>query len=377
MRMLKKILWVLFGIVIVLPVVLGIIGIKSSQFEAMHTSAAQMVYPPETVNSIEVLEVEWQPRISSVGTVVAVQGIVVKNEVEGTVREITFESGTTVNSGDELVRLDYDIERTQLLSAEATADGARIIFNRASELIDSQSISEADFSSVNTGLKEANAQVENIKAIIAKKTIRAPFSGILGIRRISIGEFLDKSSPVVSLQTQNPVYVEFSLPQHRLGELVNGLMVSVTTDSYPGDSFEGEITSVEPNIDIATRNIRVQATMINNESRLRPGMFVSVDMLLARTESKLFIPATAVQHASFGDFVYTIEEGDTNNNLFVERRLVHLGLRQGDYVAVIDGLEAGDNIVSTGVFKLQPGMQVVLDNTLAPTFSFSPTPDNN
>ena len=185
---------------------------------------------------------------------------------------------------------------------------------------------------------------------------------------------------MVSLQSLDPVYVEFSLPQQRLGELTEGLKVAVSSDSYPSQQFEGKITAINPDIDPATRNVRVQATLANADGRLRPGMFVSVDVILARSEKVLFIPATAVLHAPFGDSIFVIEEGqagpDGTKPLVVRQQFVRLGARQGDFVVATEGVKVGERIVSTGVFKLRPGMPVVIDNTLAPKFTFAPKPDN-
>ena len=378
---LKKLRWLAFGIIIVLPIAGGIVGIKVLQSRAMAAATANQVMPPQPVNVIEVREEQWQPRVSAVGSVMAFQGTVVSAEAEGVVREIKFEAGSVVKAGDELAQLDVEVEQAQLRAAEAAAEWARISFNRAKELIATRSISQADLDSADASLKQADAQVDNVRAVIAKKIVRAPFDGKLGIRRISVGEFLDKGSPVVSLQSLDPVYVEFSLPQQRLGDLSEGLKVDVSSDAYPGRHFEGEITAINPEIDPATRNVRVQATLANADGRLRPGMFVSVDLILARSEKVLFIPAAAVLNAPFGDSVFVVEEGqagpDGAKPLVVQQRFVRLGARQGDFVVVTEGVKAGEKIVSTGVFKLMPGMAVVIDNTLAPKFNLTPKPGNS
>lgn len=377
---LKKFGWAILGIVIALPIVGGIIGIKVLQFRAMSDSMAQLTIPPETVNVAEVSEELWRPRVSSVGTVVAVQGTLVRAEAEGIVREITFNAGSVVKAGDVLAQLDVDVERAQLRAAEAAAELARLSFDRAEELIVSRGIPQAGFDSAANNLKQAEAQVDSIRAVIAKKTVRAPFSGKLGIRRISIGQFLEKGSPVVSLHSLDPVYVEFSIPQQRLSDLSEGLKVAVSSDSFPGQPFEGRITAINPDIDPATRNVRVQATLANPDGRLRPGMFVSVDTVLARTEKVLLIPETAVLHAPFGDSVFVVEEGqaaqDGAKPLVVRQQFVRLGARQGDFVVVTEGVAVGESIVSTGAFKLRPGMSVVIDDTLAPPFKLAPEPDN-
>ncbi len=377
----KRMRWVLLGILIVLPIAAGVGAIKVLQFKAMGAAFAHQAMPPQPVNVAEAREEQWQPRVSSVGSVMAFQGTVVSTEAEGVVREIKFEAGSLVNAGEELVHLDVEIEQAQLRAAEAAAEWARISFKRDKDLIATHSISQAELDSADSSLKQANAQVENLRAVIAKKTVRAPFTGKLGIRRISVGQFLQKGSPVVSLQSLEPVYVEFSLPQQRLGEVAEGLKVAVSADAYPGQPFEGQVTAVNPDIDPATRNVRVQATLANADHRLRPGMFVSVDMILARSEKVLFIPATAVLHAPFGDSIFVVEEGQAGPDglkpLVAQQRFVRLGARQGDFVVATGGVKAGEKVVSTGAFKLRAGMPVVIDNTLAPQFAFDPKPSNN
>jgi membrane fusion protein (multidrug efflux system) len=376
----KKLRLIVLGVVIAVPIAGGIFAIRAFQSREMDAAKARQVMPTETVNAAVVLEEQWRPRVSSVGSVMAFQGTVVSAEADGIVREIKFKAGSVVKAGDELVQLDIEVETAQLRAAEAAAELARVSFKRAKDLIVSRAIAQAEFDTADANLKQTAAQVDNLRAVIAKKIVRAPFDGKLGIRSISLGQFLQKGSPVVSLQSLNPVYVEFSLPQQRLGELSEGLKVAVSSDAYPGQQFEGKITAINPNIDPATRNVRIQATLPNADGRLRPGMFVSADVILARSEKALFIPATAVLHAPFGDSVFVIEEGQAGPDgvkpLVAKQRFVRLGARQGDYVIVTQGVKAGDRVVSTGVFKLQPGVPVVIDNTLAPKFSFTPTPRN-
>lgn len=377
----KRLRSVVPGIIIAVPIIGALVAIKFFQFGAMASAAEQQVFPPQPVNAATVREEVWQPRVSSIGTVKAMQGTIISTEAEGVVRSIDFEPGSKVKAGDVLVRLDVDVEQANLRVAEAAAELARSSFKRAKNLIGERSISQADYDEAANGLKQATAQVDNIRALIAKKTVRAPFTGHLGIRRISVGQFLSKGSPVVSLQSLNPIFVEFSVPQQRLGELKNGLLVSVISDSYPGQHFEGEITAVDPDIDTKTRNVRVQATMDNADGRLRPGMFVEIDLTLDRSERVLTIPATAVLHAPYGDSLFVIEESDQagpdgTKSLVIKQKFVRLGARRGDFVVVNEGVGAGEKIVSTGAFKLRSGMPVVIDNTLAPDFKSAPVPDN-
>lgn len=379
--MMKSLRYVILGILVAIPVVGGLVGIKFLQFGAMSDAAAKQVMPPLPVNAAIVREEVWQPEVASVGTVMAMQGTVIRTEAEGVVREISFEPGTTVQAGDVLVRLDADVEQAQLRVAEAAAELARSSFKRAEGLIGKRSISQADYDAAAIDLKQANAQVDNLRAVIAKKTVRAPFAGRLGIRHISVGQFLDKGSQVVSLQSLDPIYVDFSLPQQRLGDLAEGLRVDVISDAYPGARFEGEITAVNPDIDAATRNVRVQATMANPDGRLRPGMFVEVALTLDRSDRVLVIPATAVLHAPYGDSLFVVQEGgeagaDGRKPLVVQQKFVRLGAQRGDFVVVTEGVAAGERVVSTGTFKLRPGMSVVIDNSLAPDFQSAPRPDN-
>lgn len=378
----KSLRYILLGIVIAAPIVGSLIGIKYFQFGAMGEAAAKQIMPPQPVNATTVREEVWQPRVASVGTVMAMQGTVIRTEAEGVVRQINFEPGSTVQAGDVLLELDVDVEQAQLRVAEAAAELARSSFKRAKDLIGNRSISQADYDAAAINLKQANAQVDNLRAVIAKKTVRAPFSGHLGIRRISVGQFLDKGSPVVSLQSLDPIYVDFSLPQQRLGDLADGLRVNVRSDAYPEQPFEGRITAVNPDIDSTTRNVRVQATLANPDGRLRPGMFVEIGLILDRSEQVLVIPATAVLHAPYGDSLFVIEEAEQaaangNKTMVAQQKFVRLGARRGDFVVVTEGLTAGEQIVSTGAFKLRPGTPVVIDNRLAPDFQTSPNPDNS
>ncbi len=377
----RKLRWAAMGLGIALPIAAALVAIKVSQFRAMGAAVARQVIPPQPVTAAEARETDWQPRVSAVGSVMAFQGTVVSTEADGVVRQIKFEAGSLVKAGEELVQLDIEVEEAQLRAAEAAAEWARVSFKRDQDLVASRSVSQSDLDSAESSLKQANAQVDNLRAVIAKKIVRAPFSGKLGIRRVNLGQYLDKGSPVVSLQSLDPVYVEFSLPQQRLGDLAEGLGVVVSSDAYPGQRFEGKVTAVDPDIDPSTRNVRVQATLANADHRLRPGMFVSIDLILARFEKVLVIPTAAVLHAPFGDSVFVIEDGPAGpggvRTLVAQQRLARLGPRHGDFVVATEGVKAGEKVVSTGAFKLRPGMPVVIDNTLAPQFTFNPAPRNN
>jgi membrane fusion protein (multidrug efflux system) len=367
------------GIVAVVVIVGAIAGIKALQFAAIGDAFAAQVPAAERVNTVAVSQQDWESRVSSVGSVVAVQGTEVSTEAEGVVRDVLFVAGSVVKAGDELVRLDDEVEQSQLRAAEAAADLARLTFERAKRLIERRVIAQSDLEEAEATWKQTSAQVDNLRAVIAKKVVRAPFAGRLGIRRVSVGDFLVKGSPVVSLQSLDPVYVEFSLPQQRLGQVRDGLVVTAKADAYPAEEFTGEITAVEPRVDAATRNFRIQATFANGHGAFTPGMFVSVDVALGDSAPVHVIPATAVVHAPHGDSIFVIEPaaaGAGSAGHVVRQRPVKLGARRGDFVVVEEGALPNEQVVATGVFKLRPGMAVVVDNTLTPEFALEPSPDN-
>lgn len=372
---------IIFTLVIVLILVGTLAGIKGLQFKTMFAQGANFVPPPETVTTTEAKQDTWQPTLTAVGSVAAVQGVVLGAEMSGAVKNIAFESGATVRAGDLLVELDSSVEQAQLRSAMASADLARLNLERARELREKKMMSQADLDSAEAQAKQANAQIDNIRAVIAKKAIRAPFAGRTGIRQINLGQFLDNGAAVVTLQSLDPVYVNFSLPQQDLAQLGVGMAVRVTTDAFPGQNFEGKLTAINPEVDAVTRNVRLQATLANPAGKLRPGMYVNVAAVLSQMEQVLMIPATAVLYEPYGDSVFVVEDkkdektGATGKVL--NQKFVRLGKTRGDFVVVTSGLEAGQTIVTTGVFKLRNGMSVVVDNKLAPSLQLAPKPANS
>ncbi len=372
----KTILTVAAGVAGVTAVVTAIAAVKVSQISTITETFAAQVAPPERVNAFGVEQQRWESHVSSVGSVVAVQGTEVSAEADGVVRAIRFEAGSVVQAGTVLVLLDDEVEQSQLRAAEAAADVARLNYERAQRLIAQKAVSRADFEQADAAFKQAAAQVDNVRAVIGKKIVRAPFTGKVGIRRVSVGDYLAKGTAIVSLQTVDPVFVEFSVPQRRLAQLDTGLIVTATADSRPGEEFWGEITALESHVDPATRNVRVQATFKNGHGALKPGMFVGVDVTLGAAETEDVIPATAAGHGAGGDSVFVTEPAATAGGLVVRQQPVKLGERRGDFVVVQDGPHVGDQVVATGVFRLRTGMPVVIDNTLAPEFVLEPVPGN-
>ncbi|HCK82113.1 MAG TPA: efflux RND transporter periplasmic adaptor subunit [Candidatus Competibacter sp.] len=372
---------IMLTLVIVLVLVGLLAGIKGLQFKTMFAQGANFVPPPETVTTAQVKQDVWQPTLSAVGSVAAVQGVMLRAELTGTVKNIAFDSGASVRAGDLLVELDSSVEQAQLRAAVASADLARLNLERARDLRGRSMVSQADLDSADAQAKQANAQIDNIRALIAKKSIRAPFAGRTGIRQVNLGQWLENGAAVVTLQALDPVYVDFALPQQELAQLSAGMAVRVTTDAFPGQTFDGKLTAVNPEIDAATRNVSVQATLANSAGKLRPGMYANVAVVLPETERVLMIPATAVLYAPYGDSVFVVEDQKDEKTgaarKALNQKFVRLGKTRGDFVAVASGLDAGQTIVTTGVFKLRNGASVVVDNTLAPSFQLAPKPANS
>ncbi|EIQ01878.1 RND family efflux transporter, MFP subunit [Opitutaceae bacterium TAV1] len=373
--MAKKIILSLVALLALLGV---IAGIKARQIGTLIAASAKMTPPPETVTTAGVLEEYWEPTLEAVGSVAADQGVVLSSEVSGTITKIAFESGASVKAGDLLAELDISVEKAQLAAAEARAKLAEISLQRAKDLREKNTNSQADLDAADAESKEAAAQVANIRATIGKKTIRAPFGGRLGIRLVNLGQFINAGTPVVSLQSLQPVHVDFSLPQQQLGQLAVGLTARVKSDAWPQQVFEGKITAINPDIDLATRSVRVQLTIANEKELLRPGMFGNVTVVLPDKSKLTTIPATAVLFAPYGDTVFVVEkkagENSGEEQLVVRQQFVRLGVRRGDFVAVSEGLEPGQTVVATGAFKLRNGVAITVNNDLAPKAELNPQP---
>jgi len=366
--------------VIIILTVCALVGTKLMQFKAMGAAGAAMVIPAETVTATTAKEENWENNITATGSVVAVQGVTVATEMAGKIAKIAFESGTTVAEGDLLVQLDTSTEEAQLRAAEAGSALAKLNLDRAKELREKNTTSQADLDTTDAQAKQADAQADNIRAVIAKKTIRAPFAGRLGLRLVNLGQILKEGDAIVSLQTLDPIYVNFSLPQQRLAELNVGGVVRVTSDAALGETLEGKVTAVNPDVDAVTRNVRVQATLTNAGDKLRPGMFATVTVVLPTKENVRVIPVSAVLYAPYGDSVFVIDEKKDEKTGQAEKVLrqqfVRLGTARGDFVAVVSGLKENESIVTSGVFKLRPGEAVVIDNTLAPDAQLAPKPSD-
>jgi membrane fusion protein, multidrug efflux system len=375
MAMVKRIIISLIGLILLIG---GLAGIKYLQIERMTAYGDNFVPPPEVVTTATAKNDSWESFLTAVGSLEAVQGVVVTAELKGKVVHIAFEPGSMVKAGDLLVQQDTSVESAQLRAAEAEVALAKINFKRSKELVAAKTISQSDFDNADARFKEAEAQADNIRAMIAKKTIRAPFAGRLGIRLVNLGQTLNEGDEIVSLQSLDPIYVNFLLPQQRLAQVYPGLAIRLITDALPGQVVSGKITAINPQVDAATRNIRIQATVENPEEGLRPGMYVNVSVVLPDLIEVLTIPATSVLYAPYGDSVFVVEKKKNDANepsgLVLNQKFVRLGEKRGDYITVVSGLKQGETVVSTGVFKLRNGQAVVIDNTLSPDFKQTPKP---
>ena len=379
--MIKKVFVYIATVFGLLVVIVALGGTKKLQFAAMGAAGAAFDPPPETVTAQAATEETWENILTANGSVAPVQGVMVGAEVPGKVVSINFESGTNVAVGDLLVQLDVSTENAQLRAAESVADLAKINLGRARELREKGTNASSDLDAAEAQAKQAAAAADNLRAVIAKKSIRAPFTGRLGIRLVQLGQILRDGESVVTLQTVDPIYTNFALPQQFLASLKVGENVRLTTDASPGETFAGKITAIAPEIDAVTRNIRIQATFANPAAKLRSGMFGSVAVLLPSTGSSLVIPSTAILHAPYGDSVFVITEGKNAKTGAAEKTIrqqfIRVGTVRGDFVTVVAGLKPGEWVVTTGIFKLRPGMSVIVDNALAPKAELAPKPANS
>ena len=372
---------VLKVVLAVIVLFLVIAGIKVLQFVTMISAGKKMVPPPTTVTSAEAKKADWQPMLTAIGSVSPVQGAMISAELAGTVTEIKFQSGALVKKGDVLLKMDVSPEEAQLRSATADEELAKNDLDRARDLAARKVISAAEFDAAQSKYAQKKAAMENIQSTIDKKQIRAPFDGTAGIRAVNPGQMVKVGDPLVSLQTMGQVYFDFALPQQQLAEVKQDLAVKVTTDAIPNREFDGKLTAINSSIDPATRNVTLQATLDNPDNVLRAGMFGRIKVLLPKTNPTLFVPATAVSYAPFGNSVFVIEKKKDEKTgvegLLLRQQFIRTGETRGDFVAVTEGLKPGEQVVSTGVFKLRNGMNVVIDNKLAPKAEVAPKPSDS
>lgn len=363
---------IIFGIFLL--VVAGLAYAKVAQIKKGMEMQKMFQPPPTAVTTIAVTPSKWQPTVKAVGSLRAVQGVEVSGDLAGIVREILFESGASVKKGEVLVRLDTRQEEAQLKAALANLDLASAQLARQKELLAHKATSQSEYDTAQANADKAAASVEEIRALIERKVIKAPFDGVLGIRKVNIGQYLEAGKAIVSLESQDPIYVDFSVSQEELRQIAIGKKVHVRVSGYGDEVFEGEVTAINSKFDENTRNILVQATVSNKEGKLRAAMFANVDVLLPEQEGVLAVPASAIIYAPYGDSVYVVKNDPQSGAKVVEQRFVRLGPSRGDQVLIQRGVSAGEEVVTSGGFMLRPNAPVQVDNSIQLGNDPNPTP---
>jgi membrane fusion protein (multidrug efflux system) len=375
---------------LMLAVVIAVVGILGFvKFRQVQAAMSQSWTPaPEAVTTVVAEPSSWPATLSAIGTVAAVRGVTISADLPGLVSAIHFESGKRVAAGEVLVELDSRQEQAQLTAAEADRDLKNLNLERAQDLSNQGVISKAEFDRADAEAKQAEAKVGEIRATIARKRIRAPFAGVLGIRQVNLGQYLNGGDPIVPLQALDPIYVNFSLPQQAVPQIKVGDAVHVRSEGIAGLEGSGKITAVNSVVDEATRNVQVQASFANPANQLRPGMFVTAEVLVGEGSPVIAIPASSISYAPYGDSVFIVEditpkpaEGqkaeDAKPYKGVRQQFVKLGQSRGDLVAVLTGLKPGEEVVTSGVFKLRDGAAVQVNNARQPGSSAAPKPEDS
>ncbi|HTM25612.1 MAG TPA: efflux RND transporter periplasmic adaptor subunit [Vicinamibacterales bacterium] len=375
--MLKRLLVTLAATILIVAA-LGFVKVRQIQTAIAQGAAFRL--PPDAVTTIVASQEDWPSTLTAIGTVAPVHGVTVSADLPGVVDRISFESGQSVREGAVLAVLDTRQERAQLAAVDAQRELARINFERMQGLLRDRVISTAEFDRATADHRQAEARTGEIAATLARKTIRAPFSGVLGIRHVNLGQYLSAGDPLVTLESLNPIYVNFGVPQQSAGQMRPGRSVRVAVDGQAGIEAAGRITAIDSIVDEKTRNVQVQATFANAGGTLRPGMFVQAEVVLGANRSVVSLPASAISYAPYGDSIFVVtdikgENGQTYKG--VRQQFVTLGGTRGDQVAVVSGVKPGDEVVTSGVFKLRNGAPVVVNNKVKPANNPKPKPENS
>ncbi len=378
---------------LLLVVVAGLVAVKATQIGSLIKMGKEQEKsgpPPEVVATAVSKEDTWESTLSAVGTIAPVKGVSLSNDAPGVVSAIHFDSGAVVKEGDVLVELDSNVERAQLASAEARRELARLNAGRSRALVASDSIPKAQLDNDEAVVKSSQSDLGALQAQIARKIVRAPFSGKLGIRAINIGQYLSPGTAITSLEAMDSVFVDFTLPQQNLPDIGVGTKVRVTLEgSGPARAgYDGTVSAVDPAVDSATRSIHVRASVPNTGDKLRPGMFANVTVVLPAQKTLVTVPGPAVIHASYGDSVFIVEEkkdtsgatmsgADGKPARVARQQFVRASAHRGDFVAIADGVKPGQEVVVGGAFKLRNGAGVVINNSVVPEAKLAPTPENH
>ena len=354
----------------------GVFGFKWFGNRMMNQYFDSAPVAPVTVSTAEALADMWALSLTAVGTVQAVKGTDVTTEASGIVDSIQFESGDSVEAGTLLVTLDRSTDLADLAALEAQAELSRQELDRAASLFERSAVSRSELDRRAAEARAFEANVDAQRARIAQKVIRAPFAGELGIREVNLGQHISPGTPIVSLQSLDPIYVNFKMPQQMLAQVRTGLTVKISLEAFPDRELIGEITAVDPAVEMSTRNFEAQATLANADHVLRPGMFAQVEVDLGTTEPVIVVPQTALSFNPYGDSVWVITDAD-GDAFAAERRLVEIGRRRGDLVQIASGLTVGERIATSGLLKLRNGSTVNINNEVQPSAESAPKPPNS
>jgi membrane fusion protein, multidrug efflux system len=357
----------------------GLVGFNFFKGYMMQKYMASAPIPSSTVTSMKAQYQQWQPQLSAVGTLRAVRGVDVTSEVAGLVRSIEFKSGDEVKAGQVLAQLNADSDIAQLHSLEAAADLAATVYERDKQQLEADVISKAQVDTDAGDLKSKRAQVAQQAALVEKKTIRAPFAGKTGISTVNPGQYLNPGDKLVTLQTIDPIYVDFNLPQQQLPMVAIGQKVALSADAYKGVSFDGRVNAINPKVDTNTRNVQIEATIPNAKRLLLPGMFATVKLSSGDEQRYLTLPQTSITYNPYGNTVFVVKASDKKDDkgnapLIAQQVFVTLGPTRGDQVAILKGVEAGTEVVTSGQTKLKNGSPIVINNSVQPADSPNPTP---
>jgi membrane fusion protein, multidrug efflux system len=370
----------LLMLILVAGFIAGIAYWKFTQIQKGIAMSKSFAQPPSAVTTTVVKSQTWQPVLRAVGTLKAVNGVTVSTDLAGIVTEIAFESGSPVKKGALLVKLDTQQEEAQLRSTQARLELAKTDVARKRELLGKKTIAQAEFDPAQSQLQQMQAAVQEMTALIERKQVTAPFDGVIGIRQVNIGQYLNPGAPIAPLQSMDPIYADFALPQHHLSSIQTGTDLRLAANGLKGAQFEGEVAAIDSQVDETTRNFTVRGTVKNPDGKLRPGMFVDVEVLLPPSEKVLAIPSTSIAYAPYGDSVYVVREApgpDGKPARQAQQQFVKLGAKQGDQVTIVSGLQEGDEVVTSGAFKLRPGAPVQVNNAVQPGNELKPAPNNS
>jgi membrane fusion protein (multidrug efflux system) len=374
--MTKRMIIMLVAVGVVLG---GVFGFKLFQGRMMKKYMSGQM-PPATVTAIKAGYQAWQPALRAVGSLRAVRGVDVTSEIAGLVRSLHFKSGDQVKEGQVLVELNADADKAQLASLKAAADLSQTTYDRDKKQFEIQSVSQATLDSEAADLKSKRAQVNQQQALVDKKTIRAPFAGKLGISTVNPGQYLNPGDKIVTLQSLDSLFIDFSLPQQELSQVKKGQAVVVKTDTYPGRTFNGRIMTINPKVDPETRNFQAEALIANANHELLPGMFVTIEVRSGEVKRYLTLPQTAVAYNPYGDTIFIIQEATKGAGgkpvLTVKQSFITIGEKRGDQVAILTGLMEGETVVTSGQLKLRNGSSVIIDNSVQPSNEAAPNPQD-